>query len=104
MMHVSKSCRFFLHPEVVMLTFRIIDHCIDQLRQNIMCSSDVTLIGFRWDERDRAPQPVFQGMHQCRSFDAIDAWAEKRRFDIFDDELLIHPTLGACDTVTLTTQ
>ncbi|KAK3679963.1 hypothetical protein LTR78_000340 [Recurvomyces mirabilis] len=75
------------------------DHCIDQLRQEVTCKADVTLIGFEWVPNNTDPSPVFQGWHECKNFEAIDAWAKGRRFDIFEDELLVHPTLGRARTI-----
>ncbi|KAF4634625.1 hypothetical protein G7Y89_g3475 [Cudoniella acicularis] len=71
-----------------------IDHCIDSLRQNIMCKGDVTLLTFSWDPKDRAPKPNFELEHQCVDWEKLDDWAKTQRFDIFDETTLQHPTLG----------
>ncbi|GLB00649.1 hypothetical protein AtubIFM57143_009701 [Aspergillus tubingensis] len=71
-----------------------IEHCIDNLRQNIMCKADVSLLTFTWDPTDRAPKPNFVVEHECANWDKVDKWAEEHRFDIFDETTLIHPTLG----------
>ncbi|KAE8149799.1 hypothetical protein BDV25DRAFT_172657 [Aspergillus avenaceus] len=71
-----------------------IEHCIDSLRQNIMCKADVALLTFTWDPTDRAPKPDFNVEHECANWDRIDTWAKEHRFDIFDETTLVHPTLG----------
>ncbi|TDZ33117.1 Cyclochlorotine biosynthesis protein O [Colletotrichum spinosum] len=53
-------------------------HCIDSIRQSIMCHSDVTPLVLQWDEelqksRHRANMP-----HTCRDFNKIRDWARKR--------------------------
>ncbi|PYI09312.1 hypothetical protein BO78DRAFT_405066 [Aspergillus sclerotiicarbonarius CBS 121057] len=71
-----------------------IEHCVDNLRQNIMCKADVALLTFSWDPDDRAPKPNFVVEHECANWDKVDKWAEDHKFDIFDETTLIHPTLG----------
>ncbi|PYH68546.1 oxidase ustYa family protein [Aspergillus vadensis CBS 113365] len=71
-----------------------IEHCIDNLRQNIMCKADISLLTFTWDSTDRAPKPNFVIEHECANWDKVDKWAEEHRFDIFDETTLVHPTLG----------
>ncbi|KAF3802774.1 Cyclochlorotine biosynthesis protein O [Colletotrichum gloeosporioides] len=53
-------------------------HCIDSIRQSIMCHSDITPLVLQWDDnlqksRHRANLP-----HSCRNFDKIREWAVKR--------------------------
>ncbi|KAF6234052.1 hypothetical protein HO173_007882 [Letharia columbiana] len=71
-----------------------IDHCIDNLRQNLMCKADVSLLTFDWVSNDRAPKPNFDIQHECKNWESIDAWAEDHAFNIFDETILVHPTLG----------
>lgn len=61
------------------LVDRIPEHCIDQIRQYIMCTGDLTPIpvieydflgGFGYVNSD-VP-------HTCRNFDAIRAWTNER--------------------------
>jgi hypothetical protein len=53
-----------------------LNHCWDYLRQNIMCSADVTLEWYKYNE------PVGTGwgyQHQCKDWDALVAWSVKNR-------------------------
>ncbi|KAL9126805.1 MAG: hypothetical protein Q9217_004200 [Psora testacea] len=70
------------------------DHCIDNLRQNLMCKADVSLLTFDWVDNDRAPKPNFAIEHECHNWDRIEEWAKEHAFDIFDETTLVHPTLG----------
>ncbi|KAK4565648.1 hypothetical protein LTR86_003496 [Recurvomyces mirabilis] len=103
LLHCLKAIRQYIYEDEyerdpTMGLFHI-DHCIDQLRQEVTCKADVTLIGFEWVPNNTDPSPVFQGWHECKNFEAIDAWAKERRFDIFEDELLVHPALGTSSCV-----
>lgn len=62
----------------MILNIVLLDHCIDYLRQVIMCHGDVTPITFEW-------VPEIQGLiahhsteHLCRDFKALYGWAKSR--------------------------
>lgn len=59
-----------------------------------MCKADVSLLTFDWVSNDRAPKPNFDIEHECKNWESIDAWAEDHAFNIFDETILVHPTLG----------
>lgn len=61
------------------------NHCIDTLRLNIMCISDVTVRPAVWtserpwmpeESKDEQPQllPNFHNTHKCRDFNAVRDW------------------------------
>ncbi|WQF89969.1 Putative mycotoxin biosynthesis protein UstYa [Colletotrichum destructivum] len=56
-----------------------LEHCVDALRQAVMCSADVTPHPWVWD--DGQNKEVAEVMHTCRDFDAIRSWARPR--DVF---------------------
>ncbi|OCL05572.1 hypothetical protein AOQ84DRAFT_273195, partial [Glonium stellatum] len=51
-----------------------IEHCLEALRQNIMCTSDLTPLGLEWVN---GIMPVFEQPHTCRDFERLRAWAGK---------------------------
>ena len=57
------------------LTQHNLDHCIDMLRQKIMCDGDVGAITFNWLSDRDTPSPDFSTWHKCRNFDGIMEWA-----------------------------
>ncbi|TDZ31335.1 Oxidase ustYa [Colletotrichum spinosum] len=57
-----------------------LEHCIDALRQAVMCSADVTPHPWVW--KDGQNREVADVMHSCRNFDAIRDWARPR--DVFE--------------------
>jgi hypothetical protein len=50
------------------------DHCIELLRQFVVCQGDVGLYTFQWLEQYPTPYPKFSTWHQCRNSDSIEAW------------------------------
>jgi hypothetical protein len=48
----------------------MIDHCIDMLRQRLMCTADLGIVPHFWLKNgDTAPD--FIRMHTCRGYEAI---------------------------------
>lgn len=52
-----------------------ISHCLDAIREAIMCASDISVITWQWN--DRAQKALGHGdiLHTCRSFEKITEWA-----------------------------
>lgn len=73
-----------------------VDHCIDTLRQTLMCHGDIALHTFDWIPGRRIPWPNFNVVHECRNFEAIYDWAEKNSVPTLAGNVLIHPELGEC--------
>jgi hypothetical protein len=59
-------------PEVARMH---LDHCIEMIRQTIMCNADVTMITWDWVQGLKTPYPNFNTRHQCRNFQKILDWA-----------------------------
>lgn len=51
-----------------------LEHCIDNLRQTIMCYSDISTIPWKWNERVGAEFPDAHTTHVCRDFDRLTEW------------------------------
>ncbi|GIZ49803.1 hypothetical protein CKM354_001282800 [Cercospora kikuchii] len=54
-------------------------HCIDMLRQVLMCNADVGIVTFRYVEDNPRPYPNFNNWHSCRNWDSIMEFADSRR-------------------------
>ncbi|KAK0114334.1 hypothetical protein ONS95_013826 [Cadophora gregata] len=53
-----------------------VTHCLDTLRQQLMCTADVGVLGQVWWNREKpAAYPDFNTRHKCRNFDDIRQWA-----------------------------
>ncbi|PLB50800.1 hypothetical protein P170DRAFT_474356 [Aspergillus steynii IBT 23096] len=57
-----------------------VDHCIDILRQKIMCDADSNLVTYNWVQRVRSPVANFNSHHQCHDFKEVMGWAEEHSF------------------------
>ncbi|KAF9554911.1 hypothetical protein CPC08DRAFT_821399 [Agrocybe pediades] len=56
-------------------TFRKhLDHCVEIIRQNLMCSADVGMLTYEWVKGFSVPYPDFNTQHQCRNFEKILKW------------------------------
>ncbi len=67
-----------LPPGITLLTVK--DHCLDILRQQLMCTVDVGLMGqVWWDPSFPKAFPHFNTFHVCREFDSVRKWAEERQ-------------------------
>ncbi|KAH0330873.1 hypothetical protein KCU71_g40, partial [Aureobasidium melanogenum] len=53
-------------------------HCLDILRQQIMCTADTGVFG-QWWVKDIGPFVDFNTKHKCKNFEDIRVWAEKKQ-------------------------
>ncbi|KAJ5135847.1 uncharacterized protein N7515_005125 [Penicillium bovifimosum] len=56
---------------------RHVSHCLDIIRQELMCTVDSGVLGQIWIYPE-SPEPYvdFNTQHKCKNFDAIRSWAE----------------------------
>ena len=70
------------------------NHCIDILRQVLMCHGDVSIQVYDWIDDYRWPWPNFNTAHTCRKWDAINGWAGDHFVPTLRGSVLVHPSLG----------
>jgi hypothetical protein len=70
------------------------DHCIEMLRQVIMCKADTALMTYEWLPDFAGPWPNFGIQHECVDWERIDKWSQDRSIDVFDPIYLQHPKFG----------
>ena len=83
--HVGRSSYSRRHPMVKEQTSNVMtDHCIDNIRQRLMCTVDVGLIPFRWvNESGRVgTDPDFRQPHTCRDFDKLHEFMKAHMQDM----------------------
>ncbi|KAL5401790.1 hypothetical protein PMIN04_013074 [Paraphaeosphaeria minitans] len=51
-----------------------IQHCLEMLRQNILCTADVGVITHQWIQQSPDPFANFNTYHKCRDIDAVEKW------------------------------
>lgn len=56
-------------------------HCLDMVRQSLMCYADTTPVVWQWSDRAAGIQISLDVVHTCRDFDAVRRWAEEHRYD-----------------------
>lgn len=52
-----------------------IDHCLNAVRQSLMCSADITPLVWQRDEGTHVSQIHFNTVHTCRNWSAVQKWA-----------------------------
>ena len=67
------------------------DHCIDMLRQLVMCKADISVMTFSWHPHVPGPWPKFELNHECRNWDNINMWARERAIIEGDLEIILRP-------------
>jgi len=50
------------------------DHCIEILRQKLMCESDLHVFTYNWVDRATHPWPDFSTTQMCRNFEDVLRW------------------------------
>jgi hypothetical protein len=61
-----------------------VEHCIDALRQSLMCSADITPLPWMWVEEDQQAKVFAEVLHQCRDFSLIQKWGMEHHLDKFN--------------------
>ncbi|KAK4189737.1 hypothetical protein QBC35DRAFT_449981 [Podospora australis] len=92
-LHCIKRIKQYLHPEYYYShekqdwkeLYSHVDHCLESLRQELMCSADVNVYTLKWTRHSRfkpsvkVPQP-----HACVDWEALHGWM-KGRASRFED-------------------
>jgi hypothetical protein len=68
----------------VMLTFS--DHCLDYIRQALMCFADSTPVRLQWRKKSHYLIPQFDQYHTCRNFDLLHDFSKKYALEKHNDE------------------
>jgi hypothetical protein len=76
--HVNIKCR---HSSTSFST----DHCVDYIRQALMCFAGVSPTSFYFDPK-RGNKPRTEGLHMCQNYDRIKDWALDRQVFYFSQD------------------
>ncbi|TRX87839.1 hypothetical protein FHL15_011257 [Xylaria flabelliformis] len=49
-------------------------HCVEMIRNAVMCFGDVSVITYNWKEGHAGPKASFKSMHSCQKWDKIEEW------------------------------
>lgn len=72
-----------------------ISHCIDSLRQALMCYVDVTPIPWVWSPLRKEAVPAATIQHTCRNFETIKQWTKENHIDTFNSKVFVEDELKA---------
>ncbi|CZT12549.1 uncharacterized protein RCO7_11740 [Rhynchosporium graminicola] len=110
-LHCLNMIRKALHPDYYkphmiaadgedeLLGFHHIDHCVDTIRQSLMCSVDVSVLTWEWNEERQQNLEKGAIVHTCRNFDKVRDWAKTHAIDQWFD-LWHHEINDPLDTST----
>jgi Mycotoxin biosynthesis protein UstYa len=56
-----------------------ISHCLDAVREAVMCASDISVITWKWNKKAQKALGHGDIIHSCRSFENIQDWAIQNR-------------------------
>jgi len=73
-----------------------IAHCLDIVRQQLMCQPDTGVLGQVWWNKEMPTSFVdFNTDHKCKNFDAIRQWAKERQLpETVPTDFLQPPKMG----------
>lgn len=102
-LHCLKTIRHFVYKdhyltnatEAALSQFsEHVDHCIEYIRENLMCHPDISLVTLHWIPTDDGFKPTNKdlALHECVNWDVLNGWAEMRVFDLYRLDLLKGPT------------
>lgn len=91
---VAHPTHFSLLVQGEVAANNIKDHCVEDIRQALMCQADTSIITYNWRPNSRRPWPNFSVDRTCVDWDALDSWAAQRSFSLYDQKSLVHPEFG----------
>ncbi|KAF8850044.1 hypothetical protein BDZ45DRAFT_770933, partial [Acephala macrosclerotiorum] len=65
-----------------------IDHCIDMLRQRLMCTADIGLVTGVWVESYGEPYPDFSTQHQWCNLEKVQEWAKNHELNVSMEDII----------------
>lgn len=72
-----------------------VDHCIDNIRQSIICNADTTPNVFQYSEEVGEIRARATVVHECRDFDLVIEWAKQHQTNP-DFNFGTGPEVGKC--------
>ncbi|KAJ6036381.1 hypothetical protein N7540_000660 [Penicillium herquei] len=72
-----------------------IDHCVELMRETILCRGDPTLSAFRWINPSHEEDPSLTvdapGYHTCINWEKLRLWNDEQAVDPFESGALVGP-------------
>ena len=67
-----------LREDIPEMYERHYEHCVDYIRQYLMCKFDTTIMPFNWVLDHQNPTPNGNTIHKCVDWDHLQKWLQKR--------------------------
>ena len=95
-LHCLKLIHKFIHGKEMPKSEKVtqadhLDHCIDAVRQELMCRAEVTFVTYSWRPDLAFPWATLSYPHTCVNWDSILGWAKSRYVNIFEKDVLVNP-------------
>jgi hypothetical protein len=58
------------------------EHCVDYIRQGVMCNFDTGIIPYNWVRDHNNPTPNSNTMHKCVDWEKLQDWLKSRAVEI----------------------
>lgn len=69
-------------------------HCLDVIRQSLMCNADISTYVWQWDPKDSVVRPTGNVVHTCKDYDRIVEWAKAHHLNThFDNRVYVEDDL-----------
>ncbi|KAJ6782264.1 hypothetical protein PWT90_11001 [Aphanocladium album] len=62
------------------------EHCIDYIRQALMCFADATPVRLLWRKESHHLIPQFDQRHTCRNFELLKSFSEEHALELYVEE------------------
>ncbi|KAJ6451914.1 hypothetical protein C8R45DRAFT_848091, partial [Mycena sanguinolenta] len=81
-LHCLNMIRKSLHSDYYsehLMELAHLDHCVDWIRQSLMCAGDTSVVVWQWDPEQKIT--TFQGSvaHTCRNFEKLREWGKRHK-------------------------
>jgi len=93
LLHCLNLLRKRFHPEYYpppppenAIAHQHAEHCVDILRQSMMCAVDINPLVWQWNHDINATVPKLDALHECRSWDDVWNWSVEHRIRTPFDE------------------
>lgn len=63
---------------------RHFEHCVDYVRQSLMCHFDTTLVTYDWVLNHPNPTPNSNAIHKCVDWDGVQGWLAAQAVEMPD--------------------
>ncbi|KAK4863215.1 hypothetical protein LT330_001993 [Penicillium expansum] len=72
----------------------VLGHCVDIVRQSVMCRANTAIVTYSWIKESRIPKTDFHAYSQCVDWDKFESWADNHTVNILEPGELNHPIYG----------